>query len=107
HVLGFEPLNEPFDGGIGKMTYREFDNQLLWPSYERVRASLTAAGAADKPVYAEPMVFWSSIAGVMAPATGGQYLDYQPGDGFVFTPHFYDQARMGIENLSVARNGSY
>ena len=107
HVLGFEPLNEPFDGGIGQMTYREFDNQLLWPFYERVRASLNAAGAADKPVYAEPMVFWSSIAGVMAPATGGQYLDYQPGDGFVFTPHFYDQARMGVENLSVARNGSY
>lgn len=107
HVLGFEPLNEPFDGGIGQMTYKEFDNQLLWPFYERVRAELDAQGVTNKPVYAEPMVFWSSIAGATAPATGGHYLDYKPGDGFVFTPHFYDQARMGVEDLSVARNGAH
>ena len=107
HVLGFEPLNEPFDGGIGHLSYDDFDNQLLWPFYERVRAELDAQGVNNKPVYAEPMVFWSSIAGITAPATGGHYLDYQPGDGFVFTPHFYDQGRMGVEDLSVARNGAH
>ena len=107
YVLGFEPLNEPFDGGIGQMTYREFDNQLLWPFYERARAELDSKGIEEKPVYAEPMVFWSSIAGVTAPATGGHYLSYEPGDGFVFTPHFYDQGRMGVEDLSVARNGAH
>ena len=107
HVLGFEPLNEPYDGGVGAMSFREFDNQLIWPFYERVRAELDAKGINDKPVYAEPMVFWSSIAGITAPATGGHYLDYQPGDGFVFTPHFYDQGRMGVNDLSVARNGAH
>ncbi len=107
HVLGFEPLNEPFDGGVGAMSFKEFDNQLLWPFYERVRAELNTQGVNNKPVYAEPMVFWSSIAGITAPATGGHHLDYKPGNGFVFTPHFYDQARMGIEDLSVARNGAH
>jgi hypothetical protein len=107
HVLGFEPLNEPYDGGVGAMSFKEFDNQLIWPFYERVRAELDAKGINDKPVYAEPMVFWSSIAGITAPATGGHHLDYKPGDGFVFTPHFYDQGRMGVNDLSVARNGAH
>ncbi len=107
HILGFEPLNEPFDGGVGQMSYKEFDNQLLWPFYQRVRAELDARGITDKPVFAEPMVFWNSIAGFTAPATGGHYLDDKPGAGFVFTPHFYDQARMGTGDFSVARNGAY
>lgn len=110
YVLGFEPINEPFDGGIDELglnDYDEFDNQILWPFYERVRAEMNTKGWNDKWVYAEPLVFWSSIAGVTAPATGGGYLDYKPGEGFVFAPHFYDQARMGVNDLSVARNGSY
>lgn len=106
YILGYEPLNEPFDGGVGRMSYKAFDNQLLWPFYERVRAELDKVNV-NKPVYAEPMVFWSSIVGPIAPATGGQYLDYQPGNGFIFTPHFYDQARLGISDFSIARNGSH
>ncbi|WDE09132.1 ricin-type beta-trefoil lectin domain protein [Thalassomonas viridans] len=106
-IIGLEPINEPFDGGIGQMSYKDFDNKILWPFYERVRAELDRQGWQNKEVFAEPMVFWSSIAGITAPATGGHYLDYQPGDGFVFTPHFYDQARMGVADLSVARNAGY
>jgi len=109
YVLGFEPLNEPFEAGLSELglnTYAEFDNQMLWPFYERVRTEITSKGWADKWVYAEPMVFWSSIVGVLAPATGGHHLNYKPGDGFVFAPHFYDQARMGV-STSVARNGTY
>ncbi|WP_430461896.1 ricin-type beta-trefoil lectin domain protein [Thalassolituus sp. LLYu03] len=106
-VLGVDPINEPFDGGIGAMTYADWDNQLLWPFYQRVRAEMDARGWNGTPVFAEPNVFWSSIAGVVAPATGGHYLSYQPGDGFVFNSHFYDQGRMGTNDLSVARNGSY
>lgn len=109
YVLGFEPLNEPFEAGLAELglnNYAEFDNQLLWPFYERVRAEITAKGWQDKWVYAEPMVFWSSIVGPLAPATGGGYLNYKPGEGFVFAPHFYDQGRMGV-NFSVPRNGTY
>lgn len=110
YVLGFEPINEPFDGGIEELginSYDDFDNLILWPFYERVRAEMDANDWGDKWVFAEPLVFWSSLAGVFAPATGGGYLDYNPGEGFVFAPHFYDQGRMGTNDLSVARNGTY
>jgi endoglycosylceramidase len=110
YVLGCEPINEPFDGGIEELgidDYDAFDNLILWPFYERVRAEMDANGWAEKWIFAEPLVFWSSLAGIVAPATGGGYLDYKPGDGFVFAPHFYDQGRMGTNDLSVARNGTY
>lgn len=108
YVLGIEPLNEPFEAGLkelGLKDYAEFDNQMLWPFYERMRDVLDAEGWNDKWVFAEPMVFWSSIT-TFAPATGGGYLNYKPGDGFVFAPHFYDQGRMGTQ-FDVPRNGTY
>lgn len=110
YVLGVEPLNEPFEAGLkelGLNTYREFDNLMLWPFYERMRAKLDQVGWGDKWVFAEPMVFWSSVTGVLAPATGGGYLDKKLGDGFVFAPHFYDQGRQGVNDFSVAKNGAY
>lgn len=109
-VLGIEPLNEPFDGGIkelGLRDYKAFDNEILWPFYHRMRNAMDEAGWEKKWVFAEPMVFWSSQAGAVAPATGGGHLDAPPGPGFVFAPHFYDQGRQGVNNLSVARNGAY
>ena len=107
-VIGLDPINEPFDGGIGEMSYADWDNDILWPVYQRVRSALDEQPAwRSKPVYAEPNVFWSSLVDVIAPATGGGYLRYKPGDGFVFNSHFYDQGRMGISDLSVARNGAY
>lgn len=107
YIIGVDPINEPFDGGTGAMSYADWDNYVLWPFYEKVRAEMDRRGWSGTPVYAEPNVFWSSIAGAVAPATGGHYLAYQPGDGFVFNSHFYDQGRMGTNDLSVARNGSY
>jgi endoglycosylceramidase len=109
-VLGIEPINEPFDGGLqelGIADYPAFDNDVLWPFHRRVRSRLDAAGWADKWVFAEPLVFWNSIAGVFAPATGGGHLDEKPGAGFVFAPHFYDQARQGVADTSVVRNAAY
>lgn len=109
-VLGIEPLNEPFDGGIEKLglsDYKAFDNEILWPFYHRMRKAMDEGGWEKKWVFAEPMVFWSSQAGALAPATGGGHLDAPPGPGFVFSPHFYDQGRQGVNNLSVARNGAY
>ncbi|MBX3720424.1 MAG: ricin-type beta-trefoil lectin domain protein [Turneriella sp.] len=107
YIVGVDPLNEPYDGGTEGLSYKDWDNQKLWPFYQRVRAELNAQGWNDKPIFAEPLVFWSSIAGPVAPATGGYYLDYKPGPGFVFNAHFYDQGRMGVADTSVARNGAY
>jgi endoglycosylceramidase len=109
-VLGIEPINEPFDGGLeelGIADYAAFDNEILWPFHRQARARLDAAGWTDKWVFAEPLVFWNSIAGVFAPATGGGHLAEKPGAGFVFAPHFYDQGRQGVADSSVVRNAAY
>lgn len=110
YLMGIEPLNEPFDGGIkelGIRNYSEFDNLILWPFYQRVRATMDDHQLADKLVFAEPMVFWNTNTGVFAPTTGWSYLKNNPGEGFVFTPHFYDQARMGVNESRLVDNGSF
>ena len=106
-IVGVDPINEPFDGGIGALTYSDWDNEILWPFYERIRSEMDARSWNSTPIFAEPLVFWSSLAGIVAPATGGGYLKYQPGDGFVFNSHFYDQGRMGVNDLSVAQSKAY
>ncbi|MFT0138285.1 cellulase family glycosylhydrolase [Alcanivoracaceae bacterium MT1] len=119
HILGFEPINEPFDGGmeelgLGRHEYERFDNEILWPFYEKVRAELDKRGIEEKWVFAEPMVFWHSNLDInvldldiikfgVAPATGGGYLNYKPGNGFVFSPHFYDQSRMASATSDLVR----
>jgi endoglycosylceramidase len=110
YVLGIEPINEPFDGGLealGVSDYAAFDNELLWPFYRRARERLDAAGWQDKWLFAEPLVFWNSVAGAVAPATGGGHLREPPGEGFVFAPHFYDQGRQGVADMSLVQNGAY
>lgn len=107
YIVGINPINEPYDGGVKPLTYKQWDNLILWPAYERMRKEMIDHGWKTKQLYAEPLVFWSSIVGLAAPATGGGHLDYKPGDGFVFNSHFYDQARMGVTNLKAIDNGTY
>lgn len=110
YILGIEPLNEPFDGGIKKLglkNYSEFDNKILWPFYQRTRKAMDKNGMADKLVYAEPLVFWYTTTGIVAPATGYGFLDYSPGKRFVFAPHLYDQGRMGVKDTTVVENAAY
>ncbi|WP_137937635.1 cellulase family glycosylhydrolase [Chitinivorax sp. B] len=105
-VLGLDPLNEPVDGGMEGLSAKDWDNRKLWPFYERVRQAMDAAGWVDKPVFAEPLVFWNSTVGIVAPATGGRHLKAPPGGRFVFNPHFYDGGRQGID-LRAVNNGTY
>lgn len=105
YVLGVEPYNEPVYGDGYQDTAAEFDNEKLWPFYQRVRAILNEQGWQDKLVFAEPQVFWNlNIPGF---ATGGGYLEEPPGDGFVFTAHFYDAIRSGVPLWSRVDNGIY
>ncbi|HET8704807.1 MAG TPA: cellulase family glycosylhydrolase, partial [Pseudomonadales bacterium] len=106
-ITGVEPMNEPFYGLGHKDTADFFDNEKLWPFFQRVRAALNAQGWERKWVFVEPSLFWDTNAGVFLPPTGGHYLKSQPGPGFVFAPHFYDAARMGITNLNKVHNGEY
>jgi len=57
-------------------------------------------------VYAEPLVFWNTNVGFVAPATGGHHLQDIPTRGFVFNSHFYEAGRQGTD-LRPVNNGSY
>ncbi|CZF81240.1 Glucan endo-1,3-beta-glucosidase precursor [Grimontia celer] len=110
YVLGIEPINEPSDGGIHELginNHAEFDNQFLWPFYQRVRTSLnTLEGWENKWVFAEPLVFWNTPIPLATSETGGGYLETPPGEGFVFSAHYYDSNRRAFD-LSTPRNASY
>lgn len=106
-ITGVQPINEPIYGLGHRNRAAEFDNQKLWPFYHRTRAIMNDTGWQNKWVYAEPMVFWDTNAGFFAPPTGGHYLKEKPGKGYVFAPHFYDAARMGVTNTNKVYNGEY
>ncbi|EPG74538.1 hypothetical protein LEP1GSC058_2632 [Leptospira fainei serovar Hurstbridge str. BUT 6] len=106
YILGIDPFNEPVDGGMQGLTPAQWDNQKLWPFYNKVRQSLNQNGWDSKWVYAEPLVFWNTNIGAIAPATGGGHLTTLPGPGFVFNSHFYDAARMGTD-LTGIDNATY
>ena len=106
YILGVDPVNEPSDGGMEGLSPAEWDNQKLWPFYQRARTVLSANGFQDKFVFAEPLVFWNTRAGFICPRTGGGHLTSPPGEGFVFNSHFYDAGRMGTDTTGVD-NGTY
>ena len=107
HILGVQPFNEPTYGRGHINTADEFDNDKLWPFYRRVRAVMDETGWQQQWVYAEPLVFWHTNVGFFTPPTGGHYLRDIPESGYVFAPHFYDAARMGVTNLNRVENAEY
>ncbi|WP_108928716.1 glycosyl hydrolase family 5 [Leptospira johnsonii] len=106
YIVGLDPFNEPVDGGMEGLNPAQWDNQKLWPFYRKVRETLTQNGWQNKLVFAEPLVFWNTNAGVVAPATGGGHLTTLPGEGFAFNSHFYDAGRMGTD-LTGIDNATY
>lgn len=107
HIVGVQPFNEPVYGRGHVNTAEEFDNEKLWPFYQRVRAVMDDTGWNHQWVFAEPLVFWHTNAGFFTPPTGGHYLRDIPQSGYVFAPHFYDAARMGVTNLNRVENAEY
>ncbi|OED45969.1 hypothetical protein ACH42_04280 [Endozoicomonas sp. (ex Bugula neritina AB1)] len=114
HILGVDAMNEPFDGGMGIMHQKDFDNLVIYPVYKRVREALDNAGWEAKDVYAEPNVFWISsdplsmldYLGEPGMIYGGSYLNEPLGEGFVLNSHMYDQSRMGLSRTPV-NNATY
>ncbi|RJQ77792.1 glycosyl hydrolase family 5 [Pseudonocardiaceae bacterium YIM PH 21723] len=104
-ILGFEPINEPFDGGMEGLSSAQWDAQRLWPFHHRVRDLLDETGWRDKLQFAEPNVFWNSQLGPLVPALGST-PDPLHRSGIVFTPHFYDQARQ-LPLASPPASGAY
>lgn len=107
YIIGLDPFNEPVDGGMEGLTPKRWDNEKLWPMYQKIRTILNQNGWENKWVFAEPLVFWNTnIGSAIAPATGGGHLNAPPGPGFVFNSHFYDAGRMGVD-LTGIDNATY
>ena len=93
HIIGVDPFNEPFDGGLDAASGTTWEQNYLWPFYQKFRAAMDAAGWADKLAVVEPLVFWNSYG------TGGGGLSTigTLGPRYVFNAHYYDGARMTID----------
>lgn len=101
-VIGFDPFNEPFDGGLSGKSGLEWEKTYLMPFYQRFRAAMDASGWAAKPAFVEPLAFWNT--GFFE--EGGLTTVGALGTRYVFNSHFYDGARMTVDP-SPASDGVY
>jgi len=101
-MLGVDPFNEPFDGGLDGASGTTWEAGYLVPFYQRFRAVMDETGWADRPLYAEPLVFWNTTFG----EAGGLSTIAPLGPRYVFNSHYYDGARMTLDP-SAAGDGTY
>ncbi|MGW3142206.1 endoglycosylceramidase [Streptomyces sp. NPDC001139] len=107
-IVGFDPYNEPYAGSYDSgQTSRAWEQNLLWPFYQRFRARMDAAGWQDKPALVEPNLFWN--ANIASQKQEGGLLDAGTlGPRYVLNTHFYDQkAISGILMWGNASDGQY
>ena len=101
-VVGVDPFNEPFDGGLDSQSGTAWEKTYLWPFYQRFRAVMDVSGWAAKPAFVEPLVFWNT--GV---SEQGGLSELPPlGPGFVVNAHYYDGLRMTLDPRP-AGDGAY
>jgi hypothetical protein len=101
-MLGVDPFNEPFDGGLDGGSGTTWETTYLMPFYQRFRAVMDATGWSSLPLYAEPLVFWNT--GFFE--QGGLGTAGQLGSRYVFNSHYYDGGRMTLDP-SAAGDGTY
>ncbi|MET9913222.1 cellulase family glycosylhydrolase [Streptomyces sp. NPDC006476] len=107
-VVGFDPYNEPYAGSYDSgQSSRTWEQNLLWPFYQKFRARMDAAGWQGKPAFVEPNLFWNS--NISSQKQEGGLLDAGTlGPRYVFNTHFYDQkAISGILMWGNASDGQY
>src|SRR3954447_6251599 len=102
NVLGMDPFNEPFDGGLDSAPGTTWETTYLVPFYQRFRAAMDTAGWTSKPLYAEPLVFWNAYMSEQ----GGLSTAGTLGSRYVFNSHYYDGARMTLD-LTWPSDGTY
>ncbi|HTO65826.1 MAG TPA: cellulase family glycosylhydrolase [Bradyrhizobium sp.] len=102
-ILGVDPFNEPFDGGLDGAAGTTWEQNYLMPFYVRFRSAMDAAGWTDKLALIEPLVFWNSWG---ATPEGGLSTVGTLGSRYVFNAHYYDGARLSIDPFA-AGDGSY
>jgi hypothetical protein len=102
NVIGVDPFNEPFDGGLDGAAGTDWEKNYLLPFYQRFRTAMNTAGWSAKQAYAEPLVFWNTVYG----EAGGLSTIGTLGTNYVFNSHYYDASRMNLD-LSAASDGTY
>ena len=102
NIIGVDPFNEPFDGGLDGASGTTWEQTYLMPFYVRFRAAMDTAGWTDKLAFVEPLVFWNQFAS----AQGGLSTVGPLGSRYVFNSHYYDGARMTIDPFA-AGDGTY
>jgi hypothetical protein len=102
NILGVDPINEPFDGGLDGASGTTWEQAYLMPFYVRFRAAMDNAGWTDKLAFVEPLVFWNQFAS----SQGGLSTVGSLGPRYVFNSHYYDGARMTIDPFG-AGDGTY
>jgi Cellulase (glycosyl hydrolase family 5) len=103
HILGVDPFNEPFDGGLDGAAGTTWEQNYLVPFYARFRSTMDAAGWNDKLALIEPLVFWNSWG---VTPEGGLSTVGTLGPRYIFNAHYYDGARLSIDPFA-AGDGSY
>ncbi len=105
YIIGLNPMNEPIDGGFGKLSSKEWYAQKMEPFNNRVRDLLSEMGWEQTFVFAEPLVFWITNAPTIS--ADQPFSDKAPPKkGFVFNSHYYDAKRMSFSRKTL-KNGSY
>ncbi|MFB4302433.1 cellulase family glycosylhydrolase [Actinomadura sp. NTSP31] len=101
-IVGMDPFNEPFDGGLDGKSGVDWEKNTLMPFYQRFRASMDQAGWTSKPAFVEPLVFWNTVL----LEQGGMTKIAPLGARMVFNSHYYDGPRLSIDT-SPATDGTY
>jgi hypothetical protein len=107
-VVGTDPLNEPYAGRYDAgQTGPTWERDLVWPFYQQFRQRMDQAGWSDKPLFAEPLVFWNQNVQFFA-EPGGFTSVPAMGSRYVFNAHFYDgAAQSGLLKPGKANDGEY
>ncbi|MEV5749708.1 cellulase family glycosylhydrolase [Actinoallomurus sp. NPDC052308] len=101
-IVGFDPFNEPFDGGLDGQTGLDWEKTYLLPFYQRFRTAMDDAGWAAKTAFVEPLVFWNT--GFFE--EGGLSSAGPLGTRLAFNTHYYDGARITVDP-TPAGDGTY
>ncbi|MEJ3746820.1 cellulase family glycosylhydrolase [Actinomycetes bacterium KLBMP 9797] len=101
-IVGMDPFNEPFDGGLDGGSGVQWESAYLMPFYQRFRATMDSAGWTAKPAFVEPLVFWNTTFSEQ----GGLSTVGQLGTRYVFNSHYYDGAKLTLDPTG-AGDGQY
>jgi hypothetical protein len=104
-IVGVDPFNEPMPGQLASgQSVNDWEIGLLWPFYQRFRATMDSSGWYAKPAMIEPNPRWvGNIDSEVYP--GGLQVGVL-GSRYVFNAHYYDwKAQSGILMPFGAQDG--